>query len=361
MAQPKIIATVRSAGPIGDMKVNVVTNRMYFVNPDTEVGSVGVLDGSTNQIIARINVGRFPFQLAINPRTNRIYVPNFRDATVSVINGQTNQVIQTIKVGRFPDNIEVNLRTNLIYVTSAFGTIYVIDGKTNKVRTKIKVGGRPSNIVINELTNQVYVTNTGKNTVNVINGTTQAIIATIKVGNNPVISPALNVITNRVYVANNLSRFLSVINGRTNKLQQNVQLGRLQSQVILNQRTNRVYVSSAQIEVKGKLFVINGENNKIITTKVLPPSSNTTINPNTNHLFVGDFDKNHMTVYNASTFQRLARFPSVSGNTALNLLSNIVYVGGNDTITVIQDVPTHKQQGTRLPSPYIFKKALIRR
>ncbi len=339
MAQPKVIATVRSAGPIGDIKVNVITNRVYFVNPDTEAGTIGVLDAKTNRIIARINVGRLPTQLGINPKTNTIYVSNFRDETVSVINGRTNQVIKTVKVGRFPDNIGVNVRTNLIYVTSAIGTIFVIDGKTNRIRTTIPVGGRPSRIVINELTNRIYVTNTINNTVSVINGNTQAIIATIKVGSNPVIIPALNVITNRIYVANNLSRFLSVINGRNNKLLRNVQLGRLQSEVVINPLTNRIYVSSAQVEGKGKLFVINGCNNKIITTKVLPTSSNTTINPNTNHLLVGNFDKNHMSVYNASTFKRLARFPSVSGSTALNPLTNRIYVGGNDSITVIQDVP----------------------
>ncbi|WP_339189292.1 MULTISPECIES: YncE family protein [unclassified Paenibacillus] len=339
MAQPKVIATVRSAGPIGDIKVNVVTNRVYFVNPDTEAGTIGVLEGRTNRIIARIPVGRLPSQLGINPQTNRIYVPNFRDENVSVINGRTNQVIKTVKVGRFPDNIGVNIRTNLIYVTSAFGTLFIIDGKTNQVRKKIEIGGRPSRIVINELTNRVYVTNTVNDSVTVINGTTQAIIATIKVGSNPVIAPALNKITNRIYVANNLSRFLSVINGRTNKLLRNVQLGRLQSEVVINPLKNRIYVSSAQVEGKGRLFVIDGRNNKIITTKVLPTSSNTIINPNTNHLFVGNFDKNHMSVYNATTFKRLARFSSVSGSTVLNPLTNRIYVGGNDSITVIQDGP----------------------
>jgi YVTN family beta-propeller protein len=345
MAQPKVIATVRSAGPIGDIEVNVSTNRVYFVNPDTEAGTIGVLDGITNRIIARINVGRLPTQLGINPQTNRIYVTNFRDDTVSVINGRTNQVIKTVKVGRMPDNIGVNVRKNLIYVTSIAGIIFVIDGKTNQIKTKIEVGGRPSRIVINELTNRIYVTNTIKNSVSVINGNTQAIIATIKVGNNPVIPPALNVITGRIYVANNLSRFLSVINGRNNKLLQNVQLGRLQSEVVINPLTNRIYVSSAQVEGKGKLFVINGSNNKIITTKVLPTSSNITINPNTNHLFVGNFDKNHMSVYNATTFKRLVRFPLVSGSTVLNPVTNRVYVGGNDSVTVIQDV-----------SELIFKK-----
>lgn len=338
MAQPKVIATVRSDGPIGDMKVNASTNRVYFVNPDTEAGTIGVLDGRTNRIIARIRVGRFPSQLGINPRTNRIYVPNFRDATLSVINGQTNLVIKTIKIGRFPDNIGVDVRNNLIYVTSAFGTIFVIDGRTNRIRTKIKVGGRPSRIVINELTNRIYVTNTVNNSVSVINANTQALITTIKVGSNPVITPALNPITNRIYVANNLSRFLSVINGRTNRLQRNVRLGRLQSEVVINPLTNRVYVSSAQVEGKGRLFVLNGRTNTILTTKVLPTSSNTLINPNTNHLFVGNFDSNHVSVYNASSFKRLARFPSASGTLALNPITNRVYIGGNDSITVIQDV-----------------------
>ncbi len=336
MALPKVIAKVRSDGQYGDIQTNPITTRVYFVNPNPDGGSVGVLDARTNRIIASVNVGRGPYHLGINPQTNRIYVPNFRDKTVSVINGRTNRLIKTIKVGMYPGSICIHIRTNLIYVTT-FRTLCVIDGTTNRVRTTILFKGRPSQIIINELTNRIYVTNTVKDTVSVINGNTQAVIATIKVGSNPVIPPAINTITNRIYVANNLSRFLSVIDGRTNKLLKNVQLGRLQSEVVVNPRTNRIYVISAQVASAGKLFMINGSTNKIISTMVIPDASSILINPITNHLFISDTDKNMTSVYDASTLKKIVVFPSVSGNIALNSRTNRLYVRSESSITVIQD------------------------
>ncbi|AOZ94420.1 YncE family protein [Paenibacillus crassostreae] len=337
MAQLKLITRIRLTEEIGTIKLNPITNMVYFTNQDAGVGTVGVLDANRNRIIARVKVGRMPTDLEINPRTNRIYISNFRDGTVSVISGRTNRVIKTVKVGYRPDTMGINIRKNRIYVTRASGRLSVLEGKTNRVRNTIQIGGRPSEIAINEKTNRIYVTNTVKNSVSTINGNTQAVITSIKVGKNPVIPPALNIITNRIYVANNLSQFLSVINGRTNKLMQNIHLGHLQSDIVANPRMNQIYVSSAQVEGPGKLFIINGHTNKIVTTMTLPTFSNLFVNPITNHLIISDFDKNRLIVYNASSLKRIAVFPTVAGNITLNPVTNKLYVGGNRSITVIQD------------------------
>lgn len=337
MALPKVIATIRSTGPIGVIGVNPVTNQVYFINSGTDDGSVGVLDAAANQIITRIRIGRLPSSLSINPRKNRIYVPNFRDSTLSVINGRSNRVLSTTRVGFLPDTAAASTRTGQVYVTSAAGTVSVVDGVTNKVRKTLRIGGRPSQIVIDERTNRVYITNTVQSSVTVVNGRTQSILATIKVGRNPVILPALNPATQRLYVANNLSRFLSVVDCRTNKLLRNIPLGRLQSEVTLNPRTKRVYVSSAQVEGAGKLFVLSGTTHRVSATLALPTSSNMLINPATNHLFISDLDKGRMLVYHAGSLKRIAILPHVTGNMALNPRTNRIYVGSDNVMTVIQD------------------------
>lgn len=337
MARPRIITKVRTSEEVGAIRVNPVTGLVYFLHHDPDGGAVGVLNPRTNRIIARIDVGRLPSDLKINSRTNRVYIPNFRDASVSVISGRMNRVIQTVSVGPFPDTVGIHTRRNLIYVTSTDGTLSVINGSTNRVQQTIRVGGRPSEIAINEQTNRVYVTNTWNNSVTVINGSTQRIIRNIKVGRNPVIPPALNPVTNRIYVANNLSRFLSVINGRTNRLLRNIQLDRLQSEVTVNPRTNRIYVSSAQVEGPGRLFIIHGSTHRIIRTMNLPTFSNLFINPNTNHLFISDFDKNNITVYHAATLKQVAAFSSAAGNFSIHPATNRIYVSGSRSITVIQD------------------------
>ena len=52
--------------------------------------------------VTTIPVGLGPIRVATNPQTNTIYVTNNSDGTVSVINGKKNRVVATIPVGLSP-------------------------------------------------------------------------------------------------------------------------------------------------------------------------------------------------------------------------------------------------------------------
>ncbi len=104
--------------------------------------------------------------MAVNPRTNRIYVTNSNDGTVSVIDGTTNSVVATIPVGTTPQAVAVNPSTNNIFVANAGdNTVSVIDGATNTVSGMAPVGHLPLGVAVNSITNRVYVTNAADNTV----------------------------------------------------------------------------------------------------------------------------------------------------------------------------------------------------
>ena len=62
------------------------------------------------------------------------------------------------------------------------------------------------------LENRIYVANFNDNTVSVIDGATNVVIATIPVGINPA-GVDVNPLTDRIYVANRLSDTVSVIDG----------------------------------------------------------------------------------------------------------------------------------------------------
>jgi YVTN family beta-propeller protein len=70
---------------------------------------------------------------------------------------------------------------------------------------------------VNPITNMIYGTNIGHpfgtgNTVSVINGATNAVVATIPVGTGP-FGVGVNPATNMTYVANHFSDDVSVISG----------------------------------------------------------------------------------------------------------------------------------------------------
>ncbi len=120
-------------------------------------------------VVATVAVGDFPTGVAVNEKTNRIYVANAGSDTVSVIDGATNTMISTIAVGDGPFGVAVNEKTNRIYVANAGSdTVSVIDGATDTMITTIPVGIGPTGVAVNEKTNRIYVTNLLSDTVSVI-------------------------------------------------------------------------------------------------------------------------------------------------------------------------------------------------
>ena len=79
--------------------VNPVTNKIYVANscgngPSAPAfcntaGTVTVIDGATNNTLT-VAAGNFPFGIALNPVTNKVYGTNDGDGTVTVIDGATN-------------------------------------------------------------------------------------------------------------------------------------------------------------------------------------------------------------------------------------------------------------------------------
>ena len=80
--------------------VNPATNRVYVANMGSGTGAVD--DGAADRVVASVPVGLHPTQLAVNPETNRVYVANRRSASVSDVDGAADRVVATIPVGALP-------------------------------------------------------------------------------------------------------------------------------------------------------------------------------------------------------------------------------------------------------------------
>jgi len=64
--------------------------------------------------------------------------------SISVINGTSNILIKNIPLSTYIFDLSVNPKTNLIYATSKKGVI-IIDGKTNNILAGITFNINPSN------------------------------------------------------------------------------------------------------------------------------------------------------------------------------------------------------------------------
>lgn len=94
-----------------------------------------------------------------------------------MIDGELNQVVATIRGGS--SGIGINDKTNRIYVTDSINNVSVIDGETNAIVNSIRTGDEPKGIGVNPITNRIYIANKGSKTVSVIDGEIDVVIENI--------------------------------------------------------------------------------------------------------------------------------------------------------------------------------------
>jgi len=149
--------------------VLTTTNTIYVAN--TQASSVSVIDGATFTFVKDIAVGPVPGQVAVNPRTNKVYVtsPGYQpdnDGTLAVIDGNSQTVIRTITFSGAdaltspqPYGVAVNPVTNKVYVGCFGGKLVVIDGATNNPLGALAppTSSSLSHVVVNPASNNVFV------------------------------------------------------------------------------------------------------------------------------------------------------------------------------------------------------------
>lgn len=118
-----------------------------------------------------------------------------------------------------PRAIAVNPATHRVYVVNQPENSVVTEDIRTGVSTSIPVGESPDALAIDPALNRIYVVNSASDTVSVIDGTTQAVVATIPAGRMPYaidVDPGLH----RVLVMNTYSSFVTEIDEATNRAQQ---------------------------------------------------------------------------------------------------------------------------------------------
>jgi len=380
--------TVPATAPAA-IAINPVTNRVFVAN--TGSSNVAVLDGASNATVA-VTVGTTPYAVAVNPVTNKVYVGNQGSNNVTVIDSATDATT-SVAVGPVCHEIVVNPVTNKIYEIDDSANVTVIDGATNSTSTVALPTADPNDIAVNPVTNKIYVTadnspttgsyltvidgvtnaiianvnpgngtaqgglginpvtnriyvsdygnvvtGTGGNTVTVIEGDTNAIIATVSVGMNPE-GLAVNPVTNKIYVTNFNSDYVTVIDGATNAAT-NITIpstpgtgGFGFSIIAVNIVTNKIYISG----LDGVAMVIDGSTN-VVTPLNLPGFPNSiAVNPVTNKIYIPSNITNStggVTVLDGVTDDIIATVSAGNGpiGVAVNPVTNQIYVANYGTV-----------------------------
>jgi YVTN family beta-propeller protein len=184
-----------------------------------EYGKISVIDSSTNSVVSTISVAG-PGGMVFDSSNGRLYVQSGASnapGRVAVIDPSTRLVVANITVGAeylgqsVTQPLAFDSSNKDVYVVNSLSdSVSVIDGSTNAVTATIPVGSYPSAIAFDSVNGMLYVCNTNSNTVSVVDGSTNSVVSTVAVGAAPD-GIAFDSKNKLVYVANDVSGTVSII------------------------------------------------------------------------------------------------------------------------------------------------------
>ena len=219
-------------------------NRIFISNLDNNI--IAVIDGNTQQPIAKIRSVNAPQVISFNPATGKLYATSPVDNEVAVVDTlKEDYPVKIIPVGKQPRVLYINKVTNRIYVSHAGdSTVHVIDGATDTDIRTIVLPAKSFPLLIqgDEAANRVYVNLYGKGEITVIDGTTDTIETHIPVGQNPIwLRPIPS--AHRLIVSVEGERKIAIIDTDTNKIIQTVELSGVPYRIFFDERTSYIYVN----------------------------------------------------------------------------------------------------------------------
>ena len=346
--------------------------------------SFGIFSHNTfaDTVTATKSLGYYPFDIDVNPNTNRIYVTTFNHVTYNssyafVIDGATNSVIDKLWAGY--DNgfegVGVNQKTNRIYVAdTSYSRIAIIDGTTDAITETIEGIPYPHYLAVNPSTNKIYVQSNNQD-IFVINSMTNTVSKSFRAcgtytmdnqpqGNILPVDVAVNPVTNMAYVAcvkaikvmggsyQSAASYVAVIDGATDTVLKNVTLGSSNawpSGIRVNPDTNRIYVGGSP-----SASVIDGNTNLLMSTinAGCGCSGRVGVNPNTNKVYFSDAS-NSLTIVDGATNTVIGSV-AVGSNPAsvgVNPVTNKIYVANTESQTVSVIDGSSSDTSTRPSAP----------
>jgi YVTN family beta-propeller protein len=240
------------------LAINETTNRIYVANNGD--GSVSVIDGATDVVVATVNVGALPYVLAVNPVTNKVFVSNTFSNAITLIDGATN-AMSTIKAGS-ADSIVIDTKRDRAYLIGWEGTsLTVLDSKAATVGKVQMDGMHLWGMAVDEAAGKIYVTRAGKAELAIVDEASGT-VTNMATGATPC-TVAVNPATNLIYVVNHEDHAVTVIDGAQAKILATVKVGEKPQGIVIDAKANRIYVANVHGD---SISVIDGARNAVVKT-----------------------------------------------------------------------------------------------
>jgi YVTN family beta-propeller protein len=289
------------AAPVS-IAVNSASGRVYVANAGD--GTVSVIDGKSDLVMATIPIGSHPYSIAADSATGKVYVTHTFGDQLTILDGATNTAVE-VKTGS-SDLIAINSRTATIYLLGYGGAVMALDGTSHKM-TSLPVGRHAWALTLNDATGTVYVARIEDADLAAVNGHSSG-ISILPAGAIPC-AIAVNSKADTLYVANYGDGTVTVINSTTGRATATIPVGEHPKAIAFDPISNQVYVANTS---SGTVTVIDAENVAVVAT--LPAGKNPyalAVAPGSNSLYVAnEADGNSSTVVDLSLIRKASLAPA---------------------------------------------------
>ena len=212
--------------------INPDGSRVYVTYTDFQgENRLGVIDTTTNTVIARLTVGPQPFAVAVNPAGTLVFVAHndspLCNCDLTVVDATNNTVLNRAAITRLSFGLIVS-KDNKLYVSDNGLGVHVVDLSNLSNLTeinKISVGVRPQRMVFDQGEEHLFVASSESNSLSIVELSTGAVEA-VHVGVEPN-SVTIDSSGRFVYVVNFKGNSVSVIDLRTRTVIKNIGVGEL--------------------------------------------------------------------------------------------------------------------------------------
>jgi len=289
----------------------------------------------------------WPQGMAINTKTNVIYVTTDDDKRISVIDGQNHSILSSSSIN--PPNMQAHGlaidESNQKLYTCCEGYFGRVDLGSGEVEWEYYIGNSgPRWLAFNQKTGRLYAVDYENALLIVIEG--EEILAKTSVGTDANADPrgvAVDQSKNLILVANYGNNSVSIVDGSTNSVIADIPVGSQPITIAINELNSLAYISCQEDK---SIHIIDIEDRSVVNTISLSGEpQGIAVNPNTNHLFVSLHAEDTVEVYDTVSMQMIESIPvgDLPSTIRINTNTNRVYVfnqqiGLDQTVTVIQDV-----------------------
>ena len=173
-----VVAGILTAVPAAALEAD----GQYIYVPNRSSSDVAVIDHATQRLIARIEVGKVPHQVAVSDRLGKLVASNTADNTVSIIDLATLRTEATLTLDHEPEHMELSPNGLVLAVGNiGAGTVSLIS--LEEAREVARVDGlfEPHNLTFSADGSLLYVANLGAEHVSVVDVAAARVVNEISV------------------------------------------------------------------------------------------------------------------------------------------------------------------------------------